>query len=64
MEETAALLRFSGGDARKLINILDLVYNSDCLKVTDEAITGLLQQKSRLGGRGTITQVVEWKITL
>ncbi len=44
LEETAALLRFSGGDARKLLNILDLVYNSDCLKVTDEAITGLLQQ--------------------
>ena len=44
LEETAALLRFSGGDARKLLNILDLVYNSECLKVTDEAITGLLQQ--------------------
>ena len=44
LEETAALLRFSGGDARKLLNILDLVYNSDCLKVTNEAITGLLQQ--------------------
>ncbi len=44
LEETAALLRFSGGDARKLLNILDLVYNSDCLKVTDEAVTGLLQQ--------------------
>lgn len=44
LEQTAALLRFSGGDARKLLNILDLVYNSDCLKITDEVVTGLLQQ--------------------
>ncbi len=44
LKETAALLRFSGGDARKLLNILDLVYNSDCLSVTDEAVTDLLQQ--------------------
>ena len=44
LKETAALLRFSGGDARKLLNILDLVYNSDCLSVTDETVTELLQQ--------------------
>ena len=44
LKETAALLRFSGGDARKLLNILDLVYNSDCLSVTDEAVTERLQQ--------------------
>ena len=44
LKETAALLHYSGGDARKLLNILDLVYNSGEREVTDKVITSLLQQ--------------------
>ncbi|MBR1788599.1 MAG: replication-associated recombination protein A [Bacteroidaceae bacterium] len=58
LRETDALLRFSGGDARKLLNILDLISeysensgnaeNSEAagesLIVTDELVTMLLQQ--------------------
>jgi len=44
--ETDALLRFSGGDARKLLNILELVANASEGKViiTNEIITERLQQ--------------------
>ncbi len=48
MKETDALLRFSGGDARKLLNILDLLSESaskdKVLVVTDELVTDRLQQ--------------------
>ena len=47
LKETDALLRFSGGDARKLLNILDLVseHSGDTpLVITDELVTTLLQQ--------------------
>ena len=44
LTETAALLRYSGGDARKLLNILDLVYNNDSTEVTDAVVVNLLQQ--------------------
>ncbi len=45
--ETTALLRFSGGDARKLLNILDLVSQAITdtpLVFTDEIVTACLQQ--------------------
>ena len=45
--ETEALFRFSGGDARKLLNILDLVVQSeagDPVVITDEMVTERLQQ--------------------
>ena len=45
--ETGALLRFAGGDARKLLNILDLVVQSeagDPVVITDEMGTERLQQ--------------------
>ena len=48
LKETDALLRFSGGDARKLLNILDLLSESatkdETLVVTDELVTNRLQQ--------------------
>ncbi len=48
LRETEALLRFSGGDARKLLNILDLLSESaekgSELIVTDELVTERLQQ--------------------
>ena len=48
IEQTEALLRFSGGDARKLLNILDLVMQSlgarEPFVITDKVITERLQQ--------------------
>lgn len=48
LQETDALLRFSGGDARKLLNTLELVVESegdaDSIVITDEKVTDRLQQ--------------------
>ena len=47
LKETGAILRFSGGDARKLLNILELVtetYSQEELSVTDEMVEECLQQ--------------------
>jgi len=47
LKETGAILRFSGGDARKLLNILELVTEAesgDRIVVTDEMVTSRLQQ--------------------
>lgn len=43
-KETDAMLRFSGGDARKLLNILELVTESGVEEITDEIVTETLQQ--------------------
>ena len=46
--ETNALLRYSGGDARKLLNILELVAEAEpegtAISITDELVTNRLQQ--------------------
>ncbi len=47
LRETGALLRYSGGDARKLLNILELVVeaeSADPVEVTDERVVARLQQ--------------------
>ena len=48
IEQTEALLRFAGGDARKLLNILDLIMQSlkegEPLVITDDIVTDRLQQ--------------------
>ena len=47
LKETTAILRFSGGDARKLLNILELVVeadSSDKVVITDEIVNERLQQ--------------------
>lgn len=47
IEETTAILRFSGGDARKLLNILELIVESsetDPVIINDEIVTERLQQ--------------------
>ena len=47
LKETGALLRFSGGDARKLLNILELVVEAesgDKIIITDELVNLRLQQ--------------------
>ncbi len=48
--ETNALFLHSGGDARKLLNILDLIFSNeeDEYIVTDELVTNTLQQKIAL----------------
>ena len=46
-KETGALLRYSGGDARKLLNILELVVESESTEsviITDDIVVNRLQQ--------------------
>ncbi len=51
LTETQALLNFAGGDARKLLNIIELVYNSEVdkpeIEFTNELVTNLLQQNTQ-----------------
>ncbi|MBP1663158.1 MAG: Recombination protein MgsA, partial [Bacteroidetes bacterium] len=47
IDEKEAMLRFSGGDARKLLNILELIANSESdieVHITNEIVTKRLQQ--------------------
>ena len=46
LKETDALLRYSGGDARKLLNILELVVESESgdVVITDELVVARLQK--------------------
>jgi putative ATPase len=50
VEESAALFSFAGGDARKLLNILDIITSSreGDLTITDELVTEVLQQNIAL----------------
>ncbi len=44
VKDTDALLRYSGGDARKLLNIIELVANSGVKIIDNETVTKQLQQ--------------------
>ena len=44
VKDTDALLRYSGGDARKLLNIIELVSNSGARVIDNETVTKQLQQ--------------------
>ena len=44
IKDTEALLRYSGGDARKLLNIIELVSNSGAKVIDNETVTKQLQQ--------------------
>lgn len=49
LKETDALLTLSGGDARKLLNLLELVVdavNEDKITITDALVTELVQQRA------------------
>lgn len=52
LHETEALLRLSGGDARKLLNLFEIVVqslsDSGTIKITDEAVMTIAQQKIAL----------------
>lgn len=55
IKETDALFRFSGGDARKLLNILDLTVASDsdeAIVVTDKMVTERLQENPAAYDKG------------
>jgi len=48
LKETEALLKYSGGDARKLLNVLELVVNSFTaapIEITNEIVEQVIQQK-------------------
>ncbi len=50
LKETSALLNISGGDARKILNLLELVANvlGDNAEITDEAVIEIAQQRVAL----------------
>ena len=54
--ETTAILRFSGGDARKLLNILDLIVNAEAnnpvIEITDEKVVERLQENPAAYDKG------------
>lgn len=55
VKETAALLRFAGGDARKLLNILELVVGADeneKVVITDEKVIDRLQENPAAYDKG------------
>ena len=55
IKETDALLRFSGGDARKLLNIIDLLVSAnedEVVEVTDEAVVERLQENPAAYDKG------------
>ncbi|MGV8962379.1 MAG: replication-associated recombination protein A [Candidatus Saccharimonadaceae bacterium] len=55
VKETTALFRFAGGDARKLLNILDLVVEaevSDTIVIDDKMITERLQENPAAYDKG------------
>jgi putative ATPase len=50
LKETAALLNISGGDARKLLNLLDLMSDvrTDTISITDDLVMDIAQKKIAL----------------
>lgn len=55
LQETTALLRYSGGDARKLLNILDLVVaaeTEDSFVINDKIVTERLQENPAAYDKG------------
>ena len=44
VQETESILRYSGGDARKLLNIVELITNSGVKIIDNETVTKQLQQ--------------------
>ncbi len=51
LKETEALLRLSGGDGRKLLNIFELVVNAsnaDLIEITNDRVTHLVQKNTVL----------------
>ncbi len=55
LKETNAILRYSGGDARKLLNILDLIVSAEAgpaIEITDEKVVERLQENPAAYDKG------------
>jgi putative ATPase len=55
LAETEALIHFSGGDARKLLNALELIVNqskSEKIVITNKSVMAVLQKKAALYDKG------------
>ena len=56
VRETEAVIRYSGGDARKLLNILELIFssdeNSDVVEITDKIVVDRLQENPAAYDKG------------
>lgn len=56
IKEDEALMRFSGGDARKLLNVLEIVINAqagkDKIVITNDIVTSTLQENIALYDKG------------
>jgi putative ATPase len=54
LQETEALLQFSGGDARRLMNVLELITQSiqGQVVITNESVTNVIQQNIALYDKG------------
>ncbi len=54
LKETAALIKISGGDARKLFNLLELVTESlgDNINITDDQVMEIAQQRIAIYDKG------------
>ena len=55
LTETDAMLRYSGGDARKLLNILELVISAeetDKIEITDQKVVDRLQENPAAYDKG------------
>ncbi len=56
LKETEAIMRLSGGDARKLLNLLELIISSadskDKITITDELVLHVAQEKIALYDKG------------
>lgn len=56
VEETDALYRFSGGDARKLLNIIELIYNVQAneqeITINNKIVIDVLQEKMAFYDKG------------
>jgi putative ATPase len=51
LKETEAMLRYSGGDARRLLNLLEIIFNAVSEKeivITNQLVTDTIQQKMAL----------------
>ncbi len=48
LQETEALINLSGGDGRKLLNLLEIVIQSGVTHITDDAVQKVAQQKIAL----------------
>lgn len=56
VQETGALFRFSGGDARKLLNILEIIVDGsprdEKIVITDRLVADMLQENSAIYDKG------------